>query len=146
MRKGNDMNDLTTPARDLVREERNKATVIEAFDAVFNRHDWSAFDRFWSPDYIQHSAHVPPGRDGLRTFTMGLPSAAKYEHDMIAACGDIVFIHGRFSGSFPRAWIAADMVRLVDGLLVEHWDVIEDEATQESSAGGAPMFGDRFPI
>ena len=42
-------------------------------------------------------------------------------------------------------WIAADIVRLQDGLLIEHWDVIQDEATQEQSKSGLPMFGDKFP-
>jgi predicted SnoaL-like aldol condensation-catalyzing enzyme len=56
-----------------------------------------------------------------------------------------VIVHGRFSGfGAPVNWIAAD-VRLQDGLLVEHWDVIQDEATQEQSKSGLPMFGDKFP-
>ena len=42
-------------------------------------------------------------------------------------------------------WIAADIVRLQDGLLIEHWDVIQDEATQVQSKSGLPMFGDKFP-
>jgi hypothetical protein len=45
----------------------------------------------------------------------------------------------------PVNWIAADIVRLQDGILVEHWDVIQDEATQEQSKSGLPMFGDKFP-
>jgi len=53
----------------------------------------------------------------------------------------------RFSG-FGQAknWIVADFVRVVDGLLVEHWDVVEDEASQAESKSGRPMFGDRFPL
>jgi predicted SnoaL-like aldol condensation-catalyzing enzyme len=42
-------------------------------------------------------------------------------------------------------WIVADIVRIEDGLLVEHWDVIQDEATEEQSRSGAPMFGKTFP-
>jgi predicted SnoaL-like aldol condensation-catalyzing enzyme len=42
-------------------------------------------------------------------------------------------------------WIAADIVRLQDGMLIEHWDVIQDEATQEQSKSGLPMFGDKSP-
>ena len=45
----------------------------------------------------------------------------------------------------PVNWIAADILRIEDGVLVEHWDVIQDEATQEQSKGGFPMFGDKFP-
>jgi predicted SnoaL-like aldol condensation-catalyzing enzyme len=42
-------------------------------------------------------------------------------------------------------WIAADIVRLEDGILVEHWDVIQDEVTREASKSGLPMFGGKFP-
>ena len=57
-----------------------------------------------------------------------------------------MIVHGRFSGfGAPANWIAADIVRLQDGKLVEHWDVIEDEVTQEQSKSGLPMFGEKFP-
>ncbi len=46
-------------------EQRNKALVLEAFDTLFNRKDFAAAEKFWSPNYIQHSAHIPPGRNGL---------------------------------------------------------------------------------
>lgn len=60
--------------------------------------------------------------------------------------GDFVILHGRFSGiGLPVNWIAADVVRLKDGTLVEHWDVIQDESTKEQSKRGNPMFGDSFP-
>ena len=45
--------------------QRNKALVLEAFETLFNRKDFVAAEKFWSPNYIQHSAHIPPGRDGL---------------------------------------------------------------------------------
>ncbi len=61
--------------------------------------------------------------------------------------GDIVIVHGRFSDfGLPVNWIAADIVRIKDGVLVEHWDVIQDEATRESSNSGLPMFGVKFAI
>jgi len=54
-------------------------------------------------------------------------------------------VHGRFSGfGQPVNWIAADILRIENGILVEHWDVIQDEATRESSKSGLPMFGDKF--
>jgi hypothetical protein len=46
-------------------ESKNKALVLEAFDTLFNKRDYEAAKRYWSPDYIQHSAHIPPGRDLL---------------------------------------------------------------------------------
>ena len=65
---------------------------------------------------------------------------------LIVADEDFVIVHGRFSGfGLPVNWIAADIVRIEDGILVEHWDVIQDEATKEQSKSGNPMFGDKFP-
>ena len=55
-------------------------------------------------------------------------------------------LHGRFSNiGLPANWVVVDIVRVADGKLAEHWDVIEDEAIQASSKGGAPMFGNAFP-
>jgi hypothetical protein len=34
-------------------------------DTLFNKRDYAAAEKFWSPQYIQHSAHIPPGREGL---------------------------------------------------------------------------------
>jgi predicted SnoaL-like aldol condensation-catalyzing enzyme len=125
---------------------KNKALVLEAFDALFNRRDYAAAERFWSPNYIQHSAHIEPGREGLFNLVKSLPPTLKYESGAVVADGDLVIIHGRFSRfGQPTAWIAADIVRISDGLLAEHWDVIQDEATRESSKSGLPMFGEKFP-
>jgi predicted SnoaL-like aldol condensation-catalyzing enzyme len=127
-------------------QERNKALVLEAFDTLFNKRDYAAAERYWSPDYIQHSAHIEPGREGLFNLIKGIPPTLKYEAGVIVADGDFVIVHGRFSGfGAPVNWIAADILRIEDGLLVEHWDVIQDEATKEQSKSGKPMFGDRFP-
>jgi predicted SnoaL-like aldol condensation-catalyzing enzyme len=125
---------------------QNKALVLEAFETLFNKRDYSAAERFWSDRYIQHSAHIAPGRDGLFNLVRALPAALKYENHLIVAEGDYVIAHGRFSGhGRPAAWIAADVVRFEDGKLAEHWDVLQDEATKDQSASGLPMFGDRFP-
>src|ERR1700704_6470211 len=122
-------------------EERNKALVLTAFDTLFNKRDYDAAARFWSPNYIQHSAHIAPGREGLFNLIKNMPPTLKYEPGAIVAEGDLVIVHGRFSGfGAPVNWIAADIVRIEEGVFVEHWDVIQDEATQEQSKSGAPMF------
>jgi len=128
-------------------QERNKALVLEAFDALFNQRNYVAADRFWSSNYVQHSAHIAPGRAGLFNLVRTLPSSLKYEHGTIVAEGDHVMVHGRFSGlGTPAAWIVVDIVRIENGVLAEHWDVIQDEATQEQSKSGRPMFGNSFPV
>ena len=126
-------------------ESKNKALVLEAFDTLFNKRDYEAAERFWSPDYIQHSAHIEPGRDGLFNLIKTIPPTLKYEPGTIVAEGDFVIVHGRFSGfGLPVNWITADILRIENGILVEHWEVIQDEATRESSKSGLPMFGDKF--
>ena len=126
--------------------EKNKALVLKAFDTLFNMRDYAAAERFWSSNYIQHSAHIEPGREGLFRLIKGLPPTLKYENGLIVAEGDYVLLHGRFSGiGLPVDWIVADIVRLEDGKLKEHWDVVEDEASKASSKSGLPMFGSTFP-
>jgi predicted SnoaL-like aldol condensation-catalyzing enzyme len=126
--------------------EQNKALVLKAFDTLFNKRDYAAAEPYWSERYIQHSAHIAPGREGLFNLIRSLPDNLRYENQLIVAEGDYVIAHGRFSGSGrPAAWIAADIVLFEDGKLAEHWDVLQDEATQAESVSGLPMFGDRFP-
>jgi predicted SnoaL-like aldol condensation-catalyzing enzyme len=127
-------------------EEKNKALVLRAFDTLFNKRDYAATEQLWSPNYIQHSAHIAPGREGLFSLIRSTPPTLKYEPGLIVAEGDFVIVHGRFSGrGEPTNWIAPDIVRVVYGILVEHWDVLQDEASQSSSKSGHPMFGDTFP-
>jgi len=126
-------------------QEKNKELVLEAFDTLFNKRDYAAAEKFWSPDYIQHSAHIEPGRDGLFNLIRNAPDTLRYEHQPIVAESDYVIIHGRFSGHGPPvAWIAADIVRIENGRLAEHWDVLQDEATKAQSKSGLPMFGEEF--
>ena len=126
--------------------EQNKKLVLEGFDTLFNKRDYEAARRYWSPTYIQHSAHIEPGRDGLFNLVRTLPSTLKYESDLMVAEGDYVIAHGRFSGrGSPVNWIAADILRFENGVFQEHWDVLQDEASRDSSKSGLPMFGNTFP-
>jgi predicted SnoaL-like aldol condensation-catalyzing enzyme len=128
------------------KQEKNKALVLEAFDTLFNQRDYEKAAQYWSPHYIQHSAHIEPGREGLFNLIKGIPSTLRYEPGVIVADGDFVIVHGRFSGfGAPVNWIAADILRIEDGILVEHWDVIQDQATEAQSKSNAPMFGNTFP-
>ena len=128
-------------------ESQNKATVLEAFDTLFNRRDYAAAEKFWSPNYIQHSAHIPPGRKGLFDLVKSSPATLKYEHQLVLANGDYVMLHGRYSGRGPGLpnWIIVAVVRLANGVLAEHWDVIQDEVSKAESKSGLPMFGRDFP-
>jgi predicted SnoaL-like aldol condensation-catalyzing enzyme/predicted ester cyclase len=126
--------------------DENKALVLKAFDTLFNKRDYAKAAEFWSEDYIQHSAHIEPGRDGLFNLVKAAPDTLRYENSLIFAEADYVMLHGRFTGNGqPRALIAADILRIADGVLAEHWDVLQNEVTKEESRSSLPMFGNSFP-
>lgn len=126
-------------------EEKNTALVLEALETLFNRKDDEKAARFWSDTYVQHSRHVPAGRDGLFGLVRSL-SDIRFEYDMVIAKDDFVWVHSRYTSSAtPAALIAVDILRIEDGKLVEHWDVLQDEPKRSESAGGYPMFGNTFP-
>src|SRR5258707_5482865 len=126
--------------------QRIKAFGLEVFETLFNKKDFVAAEKFWSSNYLQHSAHIPPGRDGLFGLIKSVPPESKYENSLIMAEGDMVMLHGRFSGlGLPANWIVVDIVRIENGLVAEHWDVIQDEVRPRKSTSGPPMFGPTFP-
>jgi predicted SnoaL-like aldol condensation-catalyzing enzyme len=127
-------------------QERNKALVLRAFDLLFNKRDYIAAELYWSAHYIQHSAHIAPGREGLFDLVKSAPSTLRYESGLILAEGEWVMVHGRFSTFGQTAnWVAVDILRVQDGILMEHWDVLQDEVTEEQSKSKRPMFGSIFP-
>jgi len=129
--------------RDVEHEARHKMLVLEAFDALFNRRDFKAAKRYWSPGYVQHSAGIGPGRDGL--FALVHSVHRRYESGLAVAERDYVMVHGRYSGGGRPTRIVVDILRIEAGRVAEQWDVMQDEATRVESKSGLPMFGDRFP-
>jgi predicted SnoaL-like aldol condensation-catalyzing enzyme len=114
--------------------------LLRAFDLLYNKRDYAGAEKLWSPHYIQHSAHIEPDREGLFNPVRSLPASLGYESALIVADRDFVIVHGRISGFGGTAnWIAADILHLEDGILVEDWDVIQDEATEEQSRSRAPI-------
>ena len=102
--------------------EQNKKLVLESFDMLFNKRDYAAAEKFWSPEYIQHSAHIQPGREGLFGLVKNIPGTLRYENQLIVANEDFVMLHDRFSGLGPGIpnWIIMDIVRIENGVLAEH--------------------------
>jgi predicted SnoaL-like aldol condensation-catalyzing enzyme/predicted ester cyclase len=126
--------------------EQNKKLVLEAFDTLFNKRNYAAAEKFWSPNYIQHSAVVPAGRDGLFNLVKNAPKEFRWEQGVIMADNDMVMIHSRYSGrGTSKNLIGVDILKIKDGVFTEHWDVLQDEASKEESNGGFPMFGTSFP-
>src|ERR1700739_1600531 len=93
--------------------EANKALVIQAFDTLFNKRDYAAAEKFWSPQYIQHSAHIGPGREGLFDLIKNSPATLKWERGIVLAEDDYVILRSRYSGTgLPVAWIGIDIARM----------------------------------
>ena len=119
----------------------NSDLVREAMTALFINGDLSALERYWAPDYAQHNPQLPDGTDALRAALGSMASDAKYEMGAIAGEGDIVFVHGRYTGMAPTPMIVVDIFRVADGKIVEHWDVLQPE--EQETASGRPMFEPR---
>lgn len=122
------------------RPVRNTALVIEAMTALFQRHDASAVERFYAPDYIQHNPAIPQGREALRALVAGLSPDVWYEPGLTVAEGDLVAIHGRIRGWAEAPQVVVDLFRVRDGRLAEHWDVLQDEVPAGAALGGMTMF------
>jgi len=123
-----------------------KTFALDAFDTLFNKRDYAAAECFWSPSYIRHSGHIEPGHARLFELVKASPPEMRYENTLIAANGGYVILQGRFTNiGQPENWIAADIVKIEDGVLAEHWHVIQDEATRENPRAGCDV-QDEFPF
>jgi predicted SnoaL-like aldol condensation-catalyzing enzyme len=122
------------------RLERNKKIIIEVLTTAFTKREFAALEKRLAQHYIQHNHYIPPYRDGLRSFIEKLPEGTVYEPGMIVAEGDLVMVHGRYSGATPVPLIAVDIFRFENDLVVEHWDVLQDEIPAKDTVSGNPMF------
>lgn len=125
--------------------QRNKELLIEGFNALFNKRDFAAAEKLWSKNYIQHSGHIPPGREGLFGLVKAFPPGVSWDHGLIMAEGDFVMVHSRYSMPDSAELIVMDIMRMKDGIFEEHWDVSEPAKTEAESKSKRPMFGDKFP-
>ena len=111
-------------------EQANLDLVLRMFAEVLNPMDSSAVERFIRADYIQHNQMAEPGREGLKRFLDMIraqtPDAA-HEVKRAFVDGDHVTVHyhvRRWQGDM--GWAVIDIFRLEDGLIAEHWDVMQD--------------------
>lgn len=111
-------------------EEANLKLVLDMFADMLNPMDSSAVDRFISPDYVQHSQLAPPGRAALKSFlNMIRKQTPEAVHDVKRAFvdGDHVVVHYHVR-RWPddRGWVVIDIFRIEDGMIAEHWDVLQN--------------------
>lgn len=110
-------------------EQRNHALVMAMFEAVLQPLDATAVDRFIAPDYVQHSALAPPGREALKAFLrQARQDTPEAVHDIKRSFvdGDHVIVHYHVRRTPDDAGLAViDIFRVADGRIAEHWDVIQ---------------------
>ena len=119
---------------------RNKAVIIDALTSAYAKRDFTALEQWFSPDYIQHNPFIPGSRAGLRGYVESLPMGRSYEPGRIVAEGDLVMVHGRYSGGDRKTFIAVDIFRFEGDQVVEHWDVLQEEVPAEKTVAGNAMF------
>jgi predicted SnoaL-like aldol condensation-catalyzing enzyme len=112
----------------------------EAITGVFVDRDVTIPAQLFARDYRQHNPTIPNGADSIPAVIASLGSDFKYEPGMVIAEGDYVMIHGRYTGWAPKPLVAVDIFRVVDGKLVEHWDVMQEEVPAGQTASGNAMF------
>ena len=118
----------------------NRELVLKAITDVFISRDITAFDKYFSENYIQHNPHLPNGTSVLKQFIPTLRETFNYEPGVITESGNIVMIHGRYEDWDGKNMIAVDIFRIQNGKIVEHWDVMQEEITADKTANGNRMF------
>lgn len=126
---------LAAPA---VAQEDNKAFVVKAVTELFSNKDLTAIDRYWADSYIQRNPGLASTSAVLKDALKDMPANMTYEIGMVIAEGDLVAIHGRYTGWGPTPLIVVDIYRVENGKIAEHWDVGQDEVLE--TASGNPMF------
>jgi predicted SnoaL-like aldol condensation-catalyzing enzyme len=120
--------------------EQNKIIALAVLKGAFIDRDPSVVARLFAPGYIQHNPTLPDGPAPIPALIAGLPANFEYEPGMAVAEGDLVMAHGRYTGWGPKPKVAVDIFRVVDGTVVEHWDVMQEEVPASKTVSGNPMF------
>lgn len=120
--------------------EANKLLVLAVLKGAFIDRDPSVVDRYFSADYVQHNPSIPNGSSAIPALIADLKPDFRYEPGMAVASGDLVMVHGRYTGWGPKPMVAVDVFRVENGKVIEHWDVMQEEVPAERTASGNPMF------
>ena len=117
----------------------NKEIALQALQRAFIDRDPTVVDQYFSANYKQHNPLIADGPAAIARMIPTL-TALTYEPGMAVAEGDLVMVHGRYTGWGPKPIVAVDIFRLKDGKVVEHWDVMQEEVSPADTASGNAMF------
>lgn len=129
---------LSSLAAPVMAQVSNAEFVVNAVTELFIKRDLTAIDRYWADSYMQRNPGLASTSAVLKEALSDMPAAMTYEIGMVIAEGDLVAIHGRYSGWGPTPLIVVDIYRVENGLIAEHWDVGQEEVLD--TASGLPMF------
>jgi len=115
-------------------EQRHLDHVLGMFREVLQPLDDTQVDRYISPDYIQHSPMAAPGRDSLKAFLKVVRAASPDSSQRLLRAfvdGDHVMLHYHVKKDpEDRGFVVMDIFRLAHGMVVEHWDCVQDVPAQ----------------
>lgn len=118
----------------------NKTLVLAVLKGAFIDRDPSVVDRYFSPNYVQHNPSIPNGPSAIQGLIPNLAPDFRYEPGMAVASGNLVMVHGRYTGWGPNPLVAVDIFRVESGKVVEHWDVMQAEIPASQTVSGNSMF------
>lgn len=119
-------------------QESNADFVVKAVTELFSNKDLTAIDRYWAESYMQRNPGLASTSAVLKHALKDMPADMTYEIGMVISEGDLVAIHGRYTGWGPKPLIVVDIYRVENGKIAEHWDVGQEEVLE--TASGLPMF------
>lgn len=104
----------------------NKEIVLNFYRDVWNAHDDSKVAQYICEDYVQHNSNVEQGRQGLLNFLkFFFTKEAKHDIQLALEDGDLVAVYVHVTFNDGSKAIVTDIYRLVDGVIVEHWDSVQ---------------------
>jgi predicted SnoaL-like aldol condensation-catalyzing enzyme len=117
----------------------NKEIALLVLKKSFIDQDPTVVDQYFGANYKQHNPRIADGPAAIARLIPTL-TALTYEPGMAVAEGDLVMVHGRYTGWGPKPMVAVDIFRLKDGKVVEHWDVLQEDVSAADTASGNAMF------
>jgi predicted SnoaL-like aldol condensation-catalyzing enzyme len=117
----------------------NKEVALEVLKRAFIDRDPTVVGECFGVNYKQHNPAIPDGPSAIASLIPTLTNLT-YESGMAVAEGDLVMVHGRYTGWGPKPMIVVDIFRVLDGKVVEHWDVMQEEVPAAGTASGNAMF------
>jgi predicted SnoaL-like aldol condensation-catalyzing enzyme len=117
----------------------NKEIVLEVLKRAFIDRDPTVVEQYFGNNYKQHNPLIPNGPSAIAAMIPTL-TGLTYEPGMSVADGDLVMVHGRYTGWGPKPMVAVDIFRVESGKVVEHWDVMQEEVPAANTASGNAMF------